>query len=67
MLLGLKGNLQVKYEKNLMIFPVSFLQILPQEHTRFVFYFFIFYFFLLVSNEVCKGIQLILKTLIGIQ
>ena len=34
-------------------------QILPQDHTH--------WFFLLVSNEICLGIQLILITLIGIQ
>ena len=69
LLLALKGNPQVRYEKNFMILPVFLLfhntghnlaQILPQDHTQFD-------FFLLVSDELCQGIQLILKTLIGIQ
>ena len=49
MLFALKGILQVNYEKNLMILPVSLLssqyntgqnltQILPQNHTQFDFF-----------------------------
>ena len=70
LLLALKGNPLVKYEKipnDIACFFTFFTtldnldQIFPKDHTQF------FFFFLLVSNEVCWGIQLILKTLNGIQ
>ena len=70
LLLALKGNPQVKYAKKPNDIACFFryfchnigynlAQILPQDHTQFD--------FLVFSNEVCYGIQLILKNMIGIQ
>ena len=66
---ALKGIPHVKYEENYPQCPFlyffhnigpNFAQILQQDHTQFD-------FFCLVSSEICKVIQLILITLIGIQ
>ena len=70
LLFALRGIPQVKYEKilgndNACFFTFfhnigpNLAQILPQTTPTSI-------FFLLVSNEICYGMQLILKTLIGI-